>query len=125
MRTWRPDTCGCCIEEIYNTADNITGGGKVLIKCADHNGVTDGLLYDVLLNQNRRKNAVHASLIYDLGLDNGSGELKSGVEYNWTYSGKDDARILQVIVSGISTKVKTDLQSICDTKFGVGKVQVT
>ena len=104
MKTWKPDTCECLVEEIYNCAE-IVGGGQVLKKCIVHQGVADDELYGILYSnpdgENKRKNQVLNILlgyeaIKDLGLeeaktnddgsDGGLG-LKNGLEYDWSFTG--------------------------------------
>lgn len=143
MRTWTPDTCpapGCIIEEIYD-GPTITGGGVVVRKCSAHKGVPDEELYDVLLNkENRPKNIVFRILlghedIKGLGLEelktnqDGSSAglgLKVGIEYVWEFIGDGKDRILNFEVKGaaLTEQQKLDIITLCDTKFGVGKVEI-
>ena len=142
MKTWTPDTCpapGCIIEEIYDVDGAILGGGVTVRKCSAHKGVPDEELYDVLLNkENRPKNIVHRILvgheaIKDLGLEepktnpDGSSagvDLKVGVEYAWEFIGGGKDRVLSFEVKGaaLTEQQKSDIVSLCDTKFGAGKI---
>jgi|CXWL01.1.fsa_nt_gi hypothetical protein len=140
MKTWKPDTCDCHVEEIYDLT-GIKSMGQVLTKCIVHQTVADADLYDVLLNkENRVKNRVYRILlgyeeIKDLGLeepkknqdgtDAGPG-LKVGIEYAWNFVGTGANRVLQAEIKGSAlTKAKKDeLKALCDTKFGLGKVEV-
>lgn len=143
MKTWKPDTCGCEVEEIYNGTE-ITGGGVVLKKCQPHASIPDDELYGVLYSnvdgENKRKNQMLRILlghedIKDLGLeeakvnddgsDNGIG-LKKGIEYKWSFSGDGKDRVLNVEVKGANLlKAKKDeVKALCDTKFGSNKVNM-
>lgn len=143
MKTWKPDTCECLIEEIYNGKD-IVGGGQVLEKCLAHQNVPDNELYGVLYSnpdgENKRKNQVFRILLgYEsvkgLGLEEAKTDpegndvglgLKKGIEYNWSFEGTGKNRVLKVDVKGASLSIlqKAAIKTLCDTKFGVGKVEV-
>lgn len=167
MKIWKPDTCDCILEEIYDQtfdsnagdftwvpdpADSskqikvrgrfvVTGisGGQILFKCPTHQTVDDRDLYDVILNgENRVKNKFLRLLlghedIKDLGLEedrlNPDGtqtrELKTGLEYLWAFEGEGKDRILKVEVRGanLTRPKKTEIETWCDTKFGLGKVR--
>ncbi len=142
MKTWKPDTCECHIEEVYN-GNEIVGGGQVLSKCAAHASVPDEDLYGVLYSnpdgENKVKNMMHRILlgheeVKDLGLEkvtkNNQGvdevSFKEGVEYKWSFSGEGKHRKLQVEMKGInlSKAQKTLLKESADSRFGVGKVEI-
>jgi len=133
MKTWKPDTCDCLVEEIYD-GTTIVGGGQVLKKCLAHQSVPDAALYGVLYantdGENKRKNNIFRALCgfegLSLGADDGSGQLKNGVEYVWSFSGTGATRVLTVQLVGLTltAQKKTLLQNFCDTKFGVGKVVI-
>jgi len=143
MKTWKPDTCECLVEEIYNGAE-VIGGGQVLKKCIVHQGVADDELYGILYSnpdgENKRKNQVLNILlgyeaIKDLGLeeaktnddgsDGGLG-LKNGLEYDWSFTGTGKDRILKVAIKGTTlSKVQKDsVKDLCNIKFGIGKVEM-
>lgn len=139
MKTWKPDTCECHIEEVYNGTE-VVGGGQVLNKCQAHTDVPDDELYDVLLNkENRVKNGLHRVLlghdeIKTLGLHKMTrqkdgtdvAELKDGVEYKWQFEGTGKNRVLKAeIVGATLTKNQKDaIKSLCDEKHGVGRVDI-
>lgn len=134
MKTWKPDTCECVIEELYSGKE-IIGGGKVISKCLAHLNVDDLELYDVLLNkENRPKNIVYRILlgyedIKDLGLNeikDGVKVLKHGIEYKWNFQGVGSDRKLIVEVKGanLSKSNKDSIIALCDTKFRKGKVEI-
>ena len=144
MKTWKPDTCECEVEEIYS-GTTIIGGGKVLKKCLAHTIVPDTDLYGVLYSnpdgENKRKNQIHRALLgYDGdigglnlsepktnpdGSDGGLG-LKTGIEYLWSFIGTGKDRVIRVELKGItlSPPQKTALRNFCNSKFGTGKVEI-
>lgn len=142
MKIWKPDTCECEIEEVYN-GNEIIGGGQVLKKCAVHQSVPDQDLYGVLYanpdGENKLKNSLLKTLLgYEevkgLGLeeakinqdgsDGGIG-LKKGLEYEWSFEGEGANRTLKWGVKGANlTQEQIDsVDECCKTKFGVDKVK--
>jgi hypothetical protein len=143
MKTWKPDTCECLVEEIYDGAE-IVGGGAVLKKCDVHKGVPDEELYGVLYSnpdgENKRKNQMLSILLSqdsvkglnleetkknEKGEDAGVG-LKSGIEYVWHFEGEGSDRILKVEVKGaaLTAEQKQDIVDLTETKYGNGKVEI-
>lgn len=143
MKTWKPDTCECLIEEIYNGTE-IIGGGQVLKKCQAHESVADNDLYGVLYSnpdgENKRKNQMLRILlghedIKDLGLEeaktnpDGSSAglgLKQGIEYTWSFEGTGANRKLKVELKGaiLSKQQKDAISALSETKFGSNKVEI-
>lgn len=142
MRTWKPDTCECVIEELYNGTE-IIGGGQVVKKCAAHSTVLDSELYGVLFanpdGENKMKNQIYRTLLgYDeiknLGLEKITKDkegrdvigLADGVEYNWSFEGTGKNRILNVEVKGkaLTKGQKDSIKALGDQKFGAGKIKV-
>ena len=141
MKTWKPDTCGCLVEEIYSGSE-IVGGGRVLEKCPVHQSVADADLYGVLYSnvdgENKRKNQILRILLGYEGLDFGLQEmkkqdgkdagfgLKDGIEYAWSFDGVGSNRVLRVEVKGsnLTQTQKDSIKVLCDTKFGSGKVEI-
>ena len=142
MKTWKPDTCNCVIEEIYQGTE-IVGGGQVVKKCDHHSAVADEDLYGVLYanpdGENKVKNQMYRVLlgmedVKGLGLEkitknkegNDITELADGVEYKWSFDGVGYDRKLKVEVKGATlTKGKKDsIKAHADTKFGAGKVNI-
>ena len=138
MKIWRPDTCpdpGCIVEELYS-GTTITGMGVVVQKCPAHLGVADAALYGVLFTnpdgENKRKNRVEGKLQADLRnvlwetvLDaNGNLVFKSGITFNFSWSGTGSTRVLTITVTGISLSngQKNAINNFCTAQFGAGKV---
>lgn len=142
MKTWKPDTCECVVEEIYN-GNEIVGGGQVIKKCLAHTAVADQDLYGVLYanpdGENKRKNQVHRLLlghdsIKNLGLEqtitNPDGtqtvEFKNGISFNWSFNGVGADRVLTVNVTGVTltNTQKNAIRTFVNNKFGIGKVEI-
>lgn len=132
MKTWKPDTCGCHIEEIY-VGTEITGAGAILDKCTVHQSVLDEELYDTIRSENTRKNQTFRVLLGLEGVDLGISEtkkeglaLKEGIEYKWGFTGEGKDRVLTVEVPGANLvkEGKDSIKAVADTKFGEGKVEI-
>lgn len=142
MKTWKPDTCKCEIEEIYSGTE-ITGGGQVITKCLAHKDVADEDLYGVLYanpdGENKMKNQVFRILLgyeeikdldiaeekFEKGKSQGL-ELKDGIEYDWHFEGEGASRVLKVEVKGtdLTQEKKDQISDLCIEKFGEGKVEI-
>lgn len=141
MKIWKPDTCKCIVEELYN-GNEIIGGGQIINKCEAHTTVPDTDLYGVLYanpdGENKVKNTVRNILlgqdkIKNLGLEKtvsnkGSSEIafNDGVDYEWNFIGTGKDRKLNVEIKGASLTVnqKESIKSLCNSKFGLGKVEI-
>lgn len=139
MKTWKPDTCDCLVEEIYE-GTNIVGGGQVLRKCSVHQAVPDVNLYGILYSnpdgENKRKNLLRRALLgfegFSLNLEetktNPDGstylEFKNGITVTFTWTGEGDSRVLQLQITGVNltTNQRNLVRNFCDTRFGVGRV---
>jgi len=121
LQVWRPDTCGCVIEQTHDPeADpNPVGLSQVLSRCAAHTLLTDQEVWDAVwsfpVGENRRKNLIR-NRIFTL----------HGVEIvSFTFSGTGGARICTIVTSGLTANQRTAAQSWADTNIGVGKVVIT
>lgn len=146
MKTWKPDTCDCKVEEIYNGTE-IVGMGEIINKCSAHQSVPDEELYEVIYGnvvqgiygENRIKNQVVRVLlgyesIKDLGLEEdkfnpdgsyaGKG-LKEGMEYKWYFEGEGKNRVLkwEVIGADLTQKQIDDIQTVCAEKVEPAKLE--
>jgi len=115
---WRPDTCDCQIVFEWDDRepeDRRTHRLKRVIKrCDIHKAVPLNSLFDVVIEENTRKNlslGLAQALVHTLTSDN----------YKWSF---DINRVLVAEFSGLTTSQKKDLQSSCDANFGAGKVVV-
>jgi len=131
---WSPDTCGCVIEYSWDAdlpdESRVHTYSSTIKDCPEHSGLGSAI-YNVILDENQRKNKVHGELLKinaiseDKIQDNGSTirQLKAGIVYNWNF---DIDRNLEVQILGATLSVaeKAALQAICDSTFGVNKVKV-
>lgn len=108
MTLWSPDTCGCQIEI---SDDPLTLGQSVRhVKiCQAHSNLGYG--HAKVLAENQLKNR---------SLDDAQTALSKPVD--WSIA--SDTRQVVLTAGNISTKQKTDLQTLCDTKYGVGAVKI-
>ena len=135
LQTWKPDTCGCIIEERHGDGLGVRFE-RVIEKCSIHTAVADADLYGVIYGnadgENKRKNLVEKALrettSLNLGTQNAEGawEWRAGRGFAWTWVGVAPARVLQVSIVGatLTTAQRNTAQTWCDTAFGAGKVVV-
>lgn len=148
MKTWKPDTCKCNIEEIYDNGEPI-GMGTIITKCESHKDVDDSDLYNVIIrnvdSDQKRKNqtcndivAQHQYTLSDQektllkllsrlnGNDNGEINIPDSVfdpdkSFSWEF---DADRKLIVTTKGFTNAEKNTIQDDKSAKFGSGKVEV-
>ena len=123
-----------------NTSNPATNPQQPTVVCPAHAGLGETpALMTALQDECKKAMTVLRVLlgmesIKDLGLEqnkvNKDGstalELKDGVEYKYSFEGKDANRTLKAEVKGatLTTKQKEDIKALCDTKFGTDKVEV-
>ena len=135
-QTWKSDTCECVIEQQFEEGlYEITLVNKVVSKCTVHLGITDVDIPTVAIENNKRKNRVFKFLFDNLRTklfeqvqqgEDLTWQLKSGIEYNWNFTGTDKDRVLSIVIVGINltTAEKNLIRTWADTEFGVGKVTI-
>ena len=121
MKIWKPDTCECVVEEIYN-GHEIVGGGKIIKKCLPHEEVPDEELYGILYSnpdgENKRKNLLrkHLTENYEGTLSerktdpNGTEviDFKPDVTFDYEWLGSGKKRVLKLKLDN-KRVVKTDM----------------
>ncbi len=133
-QNWRPDTCGCCVEEEYDMDDPqaVMTCSKVIIKCAAHASVPDADLFGVLYanpdGENKVKNLMHKHLVehpaLNLSKDSKDGLVfNEGVEYVWSFSGSGADRVLNVGVKGAALSAEQK-QIVKDFSQGLAKDKI-
>jgi hypothetical protein len=138
---WKPDTCGCIIEQTHDPQDSTYGVkfSKVISRCSDHAIVPDDQLYGVIYanpgSDQKRKNLLEKYLLAN-GFNlsdatlNPDGSItyswKPGIGYSWFFTGIGQDRILNLIITGVvlNGAVKNTIRTFCDTAFGPGKVSL-
>jgi len=127
MKTTRvhPDTCECVFEyiwdEIITEADRVHVFDKVNNTCPNHTGLSGITLYDTVLKENSTKNILKQEIIDSIPrltkkitISDGSEVDDLDVDYNWSFSGSDANRQLDVIMTELTDTEKTNLQSFMD-----------
>jgi len=132
---WSPDTCDCSIEYTWDSESSestrVHTFSNVVNKCQAHNAITDNALFNLLMDENPRKNIAH-QLILDNGptslsdIVDGSKQLKAGITLNFSWSGTAPNRVLTISYTGITltTNQKNSVQTFLNNRFGVGKVLI-
>ena len=121
INRWRPDTCGCSIEQWFDDdADpRVVLYANILKTCSDHTAKGE-VLWNTLRGENSRKNTV-LRIIED-ETDEATREKATWAFTSDRLSGSDE-RVLQVGVPGAGLKL-TAVQADADLQFGVGSVVV-
>lgn len=118
---WSPDTCRCVLEYEWDDAlpDNqrTHSYSKVIRLCPEHEqlGLTGKKLYDQVLSENTCKNAVWSMAKETLS------SLELG-DFTWSF---DTERKLKVGFLGkLTANQKMSLRAQCESRFGIGKVEI-
>lgn len=116
---WRPDTCGCEIEQEYDysTQTPTFVSGKHLKRCDVH----PSHKYDDILNENQKKNKVLYEILSNYTEiqkvnDNGSIVFKDGFSPDWSF---DIDRNLVINLPSILNNKKAAIQSLLSKFNGV------
>lgn len=125
---WSPDTCGCILEYSWDDTQDenirVHKFSKVIVLCDYHKTLAPNNAYDQVLSENTRKNMVWG-IIEDLKTKAGEKDAIQTItieDYTWSF---DASRKLKVGFLGkLKAGEKSELQSLCNTKFGVNKVEV-
>lgn len=134
---WSPDTCGCKVEYTWDDTvpqeQRIHTFSKLVNTCSDHNSLTDKACYDILNDENLRKNNTlglirknHPSLTQTYTNPDGTTyiDFAPGKEPLWQFSGTGDTRVLEITSTNLTLSEKTNLNATCTTQFGSGKVVI-
>ena len=138
---WTPDHCSCTID--YTWDDSVDPSVRVHTfsasqnACPDHSDLAgDPNHFAVVLAENQRKNTLYGKLLANFpilaqNIQNNDGSttltFKNGITLNFSFSGKQPNRILNISFSGItlSANQKTALQTLADNNFGAGKTVIS
>ena len=130
---WSPDTCDCVIDFEWDrdlpVASRVHTGKNIFKDCPDHSGLkTPTNFYNVILDENQRKNKVRQDVLENVSAlaetKDEALDFKDGITFDYSWQGRDDARILHVVVTGFTLTggQKNTITAIADSKFGVDKV---
>ncbi len=133
---WRPDTCGCVIEE--DITDGVLKMSRFVEKCEWHSKLDDQAAWDAVYgsddSEQKRKNTLLNYLVTSdiAGLTETDAQgsekaMKKGVDLKWSWSESEGDKAITVWLDGfaLTEKQRDDAQAWCDDKFGPGKVTVT
>jgi len=126
---WQPDTCdgfeqgqGCSFIQVFDDAETDPDKikpkhDKTEKKCKKHTLLSDRAAYDVVVDENTRKNKAWAVLKqFDPSL--------AEADYLWSI---DKNSLLTILIPDHLTKLASlsaDIQSFCDEEFGPDKVMI-
>ena len=129
---WEPDTCGCRVVHSVDTDTSQRALVNYIFTCSFHRPISgDSPRYTVMGDDNIRKNSVEGvglenfkSLLTGTDPETGAIVYKSGIAFNWFYSGISSSRVLTVSYSGVAISIanRDTLQTSYNTRFGSGRV---
>lgn len=127
---WRPDTCDCILE--YSWDDSVSPDLRVhtpvsILKDSVHSVLSDTDAHTAVFDENARKNRALGAALTNFPAKTGKlGEAGDTVldetKFSWSFDG---SRKLLLSIPSLTNPQRTNLQSICDTQFGVGKVTIS
>lgn len=125
---WSPDTCECVVD--YSWDEKVPLESRVLNlfavnhKCPAHSSLSDEEVYNVLWEENKRKNRA-IGLIANEALPQGTEDEKSnfGMECLWSFN---KARLLTIKVpSSLSPITITAAKSKIISELGVNRINIS
>ncbi len=122
---YSPDTCECIVEYTWDDqveeASRTHDFSKIQKACPDHAGLTGATLYDTLLKENSTKNKLRQEIIDSITrltkkitVADGSEVDDLDVDFNWSFTGNDANRQLNLTMTQLTDPEKTQLQSFMD-----------
>ena len=124
INRWRPDTCGCSIEQWFDDdADpRVVMYANILETCPEHADSRPGEnLWNTLRGENSRKNAV-------LAIVEAEADLATRETATWSFMAdllaRSDERVLEVTVPSTDAVKRTAIQDSADVQFGSDSVVV-
>ncbi|KKL71131.1 hypothetical protein LCGC14_2097980 [marine sediment metagenome] len=125
INRWRPDTCGCSIEQWFDDdADpRVVLYASILDTCPEHAVSAQGeVLWNTLRRENSRKNTA-------LRIIEDETDLATREGATWAFTSDhlpgSDERVLEITIPGTTGPKRTAVQADTDIQFGVGSVVVT
>ena len=130
---WSPDTCSCIVEFTWDDSipqdSRVHNISNVVQRCPAHSNLDTNTHWNVLMEENPRKNIAIQNIIDRFPVQLSStglvgGSLKDGINIDFSLSGIIPNRVLSIDVTGITLTAiqKTNVQNTLDTRFGIGKV---
>ncbi len=124
INRWRPDTCGCSIEQWFDDdADpRVVLYANILETCPEHAASAQGeVLWNTIGGENSRKNV--ALRIVEDETDEATREGTTWAFTSDRLTGSDE-RVLEVSVPGTTGPRRSAIQADADLQFGIGSVVV-
>lgn len=139
-QAYRPDTCGCVIEESYDDtlplADIVVTQSNYFVTCSAHSGLADNdTKYATVIEESSRKNraiqliidnspASMENVVFIYQADGVTRVLKKGVMFFFALSGTAPNRVITITYTGftLTNAQKNTAQGWLDNRFGSGKV---
>jgi hypothetical protein len=133
VNRWKPDTCGCVIEQWFDDDDpGVIDYAFITKACPAHPDIQalsdhakGRTRWEAITGENTRKNAAIGSLNSILAED--FDDTATRVVWNFddlVRLADGESRLLEIEVSGINAQVGNQLQSVLDIRFGPGQIQV-
>jgi len=131
---YSPDTCECIIEYVWD--DSLTETNRThtlsnyINRCAAHSILpTDQDRWNVVFDENPKKSRSLESVLANAPTSmydtiDGVRRLKSGIKFDFFWTGDAPNRVLNISFSGINltTNQRNTIKNVLDNRFGVGKV---
>jgi hypothetical protein len=123
INRWKPDTCGCVIEQWFDddARPRIISYGNILNACPEHTA-TGETLWLVLGAENARKNGVLA--IVEATISRETRDDRTTWAFTTSRLSGLDERVLEVTISGTTRPLRDTVQGAADVQFGSGAVVV-
>lgn len=123
VNRWRPDTCGCELEQWFDDAEpnpKTVLYARTLASCPAH-PIAGQPQWATVRDENLRKNAALA-MVRNL-IDEATAEETAWVFTNDRMPGSD-ARVLQIVIPGANNAARSSVQAAADAQYGAGAVEV-
>lgn len=124
-------TCSCVFTFTWDTATPSDQTFASVVKtCPVHSGLSGITLFNAAMGDNQTKNKMLAELRtypeLTISVTKDGKTIQELVEPPWNYTGTNDTRVLEFILSGttLSNQKKTTIQAFADSSFGSGKVLI-
>ena len=131
-----PDTCECVIEYSWDSESTEANRTHTLSnyvnKCSAHQGLaTDQDRWNAVFEENPRKNIARKLLLDNaptavFDIIYGNREFKSGISFNFSWSGTAPNRTLTISLTGVTltNQQRNTIQNALNNRFGNGVVTI-
>lgn len=123
INRWKPDTCECVIEQWFDDGaePRVVFYANILSTGSEHT-TTGETLWDAINGENRRKNAVLATVesIVSAATRN---DFTTWRFLDSRLTGSDE-RVLEIALANVNNEQRNSVRSAADLQFGAGAVEV-